>query len=245
MLHGRLLAGLAARAAEDEGGQEGLRPVRITVDLFRAAPMEPVRSKVEVVRAGRRVRAVQVQIVSGDREVVRASALFARTGPQPQGRVWEPPVWDVPAPDAVAGMGVDGSGANEDGPGFLDVRPITPGGFAAEARKQLWIRETRRLVEGEEPSAFVRAVTAADLANPFSNSGPDGLHFINADLSVYLSRPPEDEWIGLEVSGRTSADGISVADANLYDRRGAIGYCAVASVATGAFEPEAVSRRLP
>ena len=238
MLHGRLLAGLAARAAETDGGADGFRPVRITVDMFRAAPMAPVQVASEVVRAGRRVRAVHVSITCEGHEVVSAAALLMKVGPQPSGRVWEPDPWDVPSPAAVPRMNPV-TGEDDDGPGFLEIRPLTPGGFDAVAQKRLWIRETRALVEGETLTPFVRSAAAADLANPFSNSGEGGLHFINADLSLYLARPPEGEWIGLEVSGRTSADGVAVADANLYDERGRIGQCAVASVATGAFNQPA------
>ena len=131
------------------------------------------------------------------------------------------------------------TGEDDDGPGFLEIRPLTPGGFDAVAQKRLWIRETRPLVEDEDPSPFVRTAAAADLANPFSNSGEGGLHFINADLSLYMARPPVGEWIGMEVAGRTSADGVAVADANLFDEDGRIGQCAVASVATGVFSPPA------
>lgn len=230
MLHGRLLAALAARAVEQDAGAPGMRPVRLTVDLFRAAPMEPLEVTTDVVRAGRRVRAAEVVITCAGHEVARASALLLRTGPEPAGAVWGPEPWSVPAPAGLAPMAAD-----PDQGGFLDVRIVTEGGFTAVAQKRLWIREVRPLVEGEEPSPFVRAVAAADLANPFSNSGEAGLHFINADLTVYLGRLPDGDWIGLEVAGRTSADGVSVATCNLYDGSGAVGHCAVGSVANQPF----------
>lgn len=230
MLHGRLLAALAARAVERDAGAPGMRPVRLTVDLFRAAPMEPVEVATDVVRAGRRVRAAEVTVTCAGRQVARASALLLRMGEQPAGEVWGPEPWSVPAPAGLAPMAAD-----PDQGGFLDVRIVSEGGFTAVTRKRLWIREVRPLVDGEEPSPFVRAVAAADLANPFSNSGEAGLHFINADLTVYLGRLPEGEWIGLEVAGRTSADGISVADCNLYDASGPVGHCAVGAVANEPF----------
>jgi hypothetical protein len=230
MLHGRLLAALAARSAEEVAGGPDMRPVRITVDLFRAAPMEPVNVASEVVRSGRRVRVVQTVITCAGHDVARAAALLLRAGDQPAGGVWGPEPWSVPSPERLAPMA-----AEPDEGGFLDVRIVSEGGFTAVAQKRLWIREVRPLVDGEEPSPFVRAVAAGDLASPFSNSGDAGLHFINADLTVYLGRLPEGEWIGLEVAGRTSADGISVSACNLYDASGAIGHCAVGSVATGPF----------
>src|SRR4051812_9223477 len=81
MLHGRLLAGLAARAVEGAGHDPALRVVRLTVDMFRSPPMSPLRTSARVVRDGRRVRVVDVSIYSADIEVARASALMLRTGP--------------------------------------------------------------------------------------------------------------------------------------------------------------------
>jgi hypothetical protein len=230
MLHGRLLAALAARAVEQDAGAPGMRPVRLTVDLFRAAPMEPVEVATDVVRAGGRVRVAEVVIGCAGVEVARASALLLREGAQPAGGVWGPEPWSVPAPDDLVPMATD-----PDQGGFLDVRIVSEGGFTAVVQKRLWIREVRPLVEGEEPSPFVRAVAAADLANPFSNSGEAGLHFINADLTVYLGRLPAGEWVGLEVAGRTSADGVAVASCTLYDANGSIGHAAVGSVANEPF----------
>ena len=228
MLHGRLLAAVAARAAEQVGG--GFTPTRLTVDLFRAAPMEPVDVATEVVRDGGRVRVVHVTLSCAGRHVARASALLLRPGAEPPGRVWAPPPWSVPAPGDVAVMGTDPSKR-----AFLDIRLITEGGLPVVTQKQLWIGEVQPLVDGEEWSPFARAVAAADLANPFGNFGEAGLSFINADLSVYLGRPPVGGWIGLEVATRTASGGGSVVAANLYDSEGGVGHCSVASVATGSF----------
>ena len=87
---------------------------------------------------------------------------------------------------------------------------------------------------GRRAIPFVRAVAAADLANPFGNFGEEGLAFINADLSVYLGRLPVGEWIGLEIASRTSTGGVAVVSGDLFDLEGSVGHCGVGSVATGA-----------
>jgi Acyl-CoA thioesterase C-terminal domain/Acyl-CoA thioesterase N-terminal domain len=225
MLHGRLLAALAARSAETAG--HPFTPVRITVDLFRAAPLEPVEVITEMVRDGGRVRVVLVGMACAGRDVARASVLLLRSGSGPEGRVWTPSPWSVPAPDEVGSL-APGTEAKAS----LDIRLITEGGLLAVTQKRLWIREVQALVEGEEPSPFVRAVAAADLANPFGNFGDQGLSFINADLTVYLGRLPVGEWIGLEVASRTAAAGVATVAANLHDSHGAIGHCSAASVAS-------------
>lgn len=226
MLHGRLLAALAARAIESEQLPEGFVPARLTVDLFRAAPMAAVQITTSAVREGRRVRTAEASIVCEGREAGRASAVMLRTEEDPPGRVWSPPPWAVPDPETLALPPVPAGTSRFP----LDIRQVGGGGFGTFGPKRVWVREVRDLVQGETPSGFVRAVGAADLANPFANSGDAGLAFINADLTVYLARVPVGEWIGLDVSARVSDAGVAVGGCDLYDRQGPIGSCAVASV---------------
>src|SRR5262249_23075657 len=96
-------------------------------------------------------------------------------------------------------------------------------------------RDRWQLVAEEEPSPVVRAALASDLPNPLANSSPEGLQFINADLTLFLGRPPESEWIGLEVADHLGADGVAIGSCPLYDTSGPIGWssvCALANTAT-------------
>lgn len=229
MLHGRLLAALAARAVEHEQLPDEFTPVRLTVDLFRAAPMEPVTVTTSPVRIGHRVRVAEVRIDCQGREVARASVVMLRAGIGPGGRVWSPEPWDVPEPESIpptpAPEGADGRRFP------MDIRHVGEGGFGTIGPKHVWVREVRELVAGEAPSPFVRVCGAADLANPFANSGELGLGFINADLTVYLARPPAGEWVGLDVTAHISEGSVAIGACDLYDQRGRIGTASVASVA--------------
>jgi hypothetical protein len=229
MLHGRLLAGLAARAAEGAGDDPGLRLVRLTVDMFRSPPMSALQVATRLVRDGRRVRVIDVSIRSADVEVARASALLLRTGPHPSGAVWRAPEWDAALPETLPSPG------EGDDYGGWDIRLLTPGGFWTAERKRLWARDRWQLVAGEEPSPVVRAALAADLPNPLANSSAEGLQFINADLTLTLGRLPVSEWIGLEVVGHLGHDGVAVGTCTLHDTSGAIGWssvCAITNTAT-------------
>jgi hypothetical protein len=115
----------------------------------------------------------------------------------------------------------------------LEIRMISSGGLSIASQKRLWVREIRPLVDGEETSPFVRAVAAADLANPFGNIGESGLAFINADLTVYVGRLPVGQWIGLEIATRTASGAVATVGANLYDCEGRFGLGSVGSAATG------------
>lgn len=226
MLHGRLLAGLAAREVERADHDPALRLARLTVDMFRAPPLAPFTVTHTVVRDGRRVRAAEVSIGCFGVEVARASALLLRAGPHPAVHPWRAPEWEVPPPASTPAA----PGENNPGDGW-DIRPLTPGGFWTSDRKRVWARDTWQLVAGERPSPAVRAALAADLPNPLANSGAEGLPFINADLTLFLARHPVSEWIGLEVAAHQGADGIAIGTCTLYDTFGPIGSSSVCALA--------------
>jgi hypothetical protein len=229
MLHGRLLAGLAARAVEGASHDPELSIARLTVDMFRSPPMSALHVTTSMIRSGRRVCVMEVSIRSTDTDVARARALLLRRGAHPDGAPWRAPVWDVPLPDTLpAQAGVDENASWE-------IRLLNPGGFWTAERKQLWTRDRWQLVEGEGLSPAVRAALAADLPNPMANSSAEGLQFINADLTLFLARPPVSEWIGVEVAGHVGHDGIAVGTCSLYDTTGPFGsstVCAITNTAT-------------
>jgi acyl-CoA thioesterase len=111
------------------------------------------------------------------------------------------------------------------------MRPITNSGWGAYEQRRLWLRDQRPLVDGEAMTPFMRVATAADFANPWANSGEGGLAFINADISLYLTRDPVSDWIGFEVSGHVSHAGVAIGHCNLYDTTGPLGTSTVAAVA--------------
>ena len=240
MLHGRLLAGLAARAVEQHPEIDpDLRLTRLTVDMYRFPPMSTHQVTARVVRQGRRVGAVDVSISAaserGRTEVARASALLLRTGEPPATTAWRAPEWDVPGPDELPDLPApDGS---EPTPGEWEIRLVNPGGFWSDERKPVWSRDNRPLVAGEALTPIVRAALSADLPNPLATAGAEGLSFINADLTLFLARPPRSDWIGLEVADHIAADGLAIGSCTLHDLDGPIGWssvCAVANEVMGA-----------
>ncbi|MEV0587251.1 acyl-CoA thioesterase domain-containing protein [Nonomuraea sp. NPDC050310] len=221
MLHGRLLGGLAARAAELEHAEPGLRAARLTVDLFRNAALLPLAVETVRVRDGRRIRVADVTISSAQGALGRASVVFLREGEQPPGHVAPTPAWAEPPPEGPAPrMG--------EFPPF-EMWPLTE--WTGTGPKRAWMRELYPLVAEEPLSPLVRAALAADFASPLANSGSAGLHFINADYTLTLSRTPSTPELGLESSGHLSADGIATGHCTLHDLHGPVGYCLVTAVA--------------
>ncbi len=227
MLHGRLLAGLAAREVERAHLDGGFVVSRLTIDLFRAVPMRPVALRATRERDGKRVRAVEVVVTCEGLTVARASVLLLAPPGTPPGEVWGRPPWRAPDPSTLAATPRT---ADSDAMGAPDMRFIgSPLGGAGPY--DAWLREPWPLVDGEELTPVARAAMAADVTNPLSNWGDDGLQYINADLSVYFSRPPVGEWIGLEVTDHLDADGLAVGQSRLHDRVGPFAVAAVGAVA--------------
>ncbi len=220
MMHGRLLAGLAAWAVERDHGIDGFVPVRLTVDLYKNPRMEPTTVATTLVRAGGRVRAADAVLHVGGVEVARASTLWLRAGETPVDDAPLTPAWGAPAPDT----------ADVEFGGPFEVRGIGGRAFGAPMPRRSWLRDTNALVAGEPLTPFVRAALAADFASPLANSTPTGLDFINADLSLHLGRLPDGEWIGIEVTERVASDGVSVAACRFHDTTGPIGWSSVCAV---------------
>ncbi len=235
MMHGRHLAGLAARHVELNHLDEGLRPVRLTIDLFRLPPMEPVTETSRVLRAGRRIKVVEVVQAIADTEVARSVVVLMRTSPHPEGEVWTPEPWDVPAPDSVA--------PPPDSPmrqmTSMEVRAIDGMGFGAPGQRRVWFRDQLGLVDDEALSAFQRLAMASDFASPLANSSDQGLRFINGDINVMVGRLPVGDWIGIEVGGHIGHEGVAVARCDLYDVEGRVAFVDVSAVANQPMAPPA------
>jgi hypothetical protein len=222
MLHGRLLGGLAAMAVEHEYGSPDLRFARLTVDLFRNSPLLPVTVETALVRDGRRIRVADITISTDQGVIGRASAVLLRKGEQPDGERNDTPAWDSPSPSEPPMSG----GAWQ--PPF-DLWRLTD--WAEPGPNRVWLRETHPLVDDEPITPFTRVALAADFASPLSNTGTDGLQFINADYTLTLGRDPEGELIGVEATGHISGDGVATGQCTLHDAAGPIGFCLVTAVA--------------
>jgi hypothetical protein len=224
-LHGGPVAALAARAAEQLTQGAGLALTRLTVDLLRPVPLTPLRVAPAVTRAGRKVQLIGVDIGTDDGTVVaRASALLVRTAPlaMPEGLEYPavPPGPDAGRPPGPFAGVADVVAFHRDG---VELR-FVKGDFGEPGPAHVWIRLLAPLVAGEETSPAVRAVALADFGNGVSSVLPWELYrFVNADLTVSLSRPPAGEWVCLDAHTYPGPDGIGLGESALFDAGGFIG----------------------
>ena len=236
-LHGRVISGLAAYEVERfhlQGSDKNtFQLARLTVDMFRPAPMAALTVTNEVVRAGRRIKVIEVKIEAtvpkrGHVEIARSSAVLLRRSKNPPGDIWTPSKWKMSAPEENLPYAVEGA------PQSKSIwHSVSPEGTTTEnllSSRRLWIRETHNLVSGVEPSQLVKVAQVADFANPGANSGTNGLNYINADVCLYLHRDPVGMWIGTESFYHGSDSGVSVGTIALYDKNGRIGTSTVCAL---------------
>ncbi|HTR93147.1 MAG TPA: acyl-CoA thioesterase domain-containing protein [Trebonia sp.] len=227
VLHGRLIGGLTARAAEQARGESAdLACSRLTVDLFRSVPLAPVRVSTNQVRTGRRIMVLDVTVEQDDCPVGQGRVVLLRRSEQPDGRFRPPPAWGAPTPPEL--------GPPEQMPARRWTPPWESWRVADGANPMLggmWIRDTHPLVTGEQLTPLVRLGMAADLASPVSNFSDRGLSFINADYTVYLGREPRGEYVGIQPDGHLSERGVAAGRCVLHDLGGPVGFAGTTAVA--------------
>jgi acyl-CoA thioesterase len=222
-LHGGPVAALVAGAVEDcVPPAEGFQVARLTVELVRPVPVAPLSVRARTTRPGRKIRLVEVSVAAGDVEVTRAVALLIRStslslpGPPPAEEVVAPPERGVASAtirDAYVGFHN----------GAVDMAFVA-GGFAEAGPATVWVRLRQPVVAGEPPSPLQRVAAAADFGNGVSRELDFGRWlFINPDLTIYLRRYPEGEWVCLDARTRNADTGMGLAESALYDERGLIG----------------------
>lgn len=239
---GHILGGLLGWAVDRAGAAPELQPARLTVDLLRPTFMAPLQVRATVRREGKRIKVVDAELLQDDVVSARASAVFLRRGPHPEGQVWSAPVTMPPIPEEPATPTADmpfllwAYGADP-GTGIL-------GGTGEQwaqdpGPKYAWVRELRPLIDGEALTPFDRVALAGDVTSALTHWGTDGLRYINADFTISLARLPEGEHIGLAAHSHFGDAGVASGSATLFDRRGPIGSAIAVALAqpAEAFRP--------
>jgi hypothetical protein len=220
-MHGGPPAALMGGAMESLPTETAMVVVRTTVEILRPVPLRPVAVSARIERNGRRVQLLSASLSDGDTELCRATA-------------WRIRVTDLDIGDQrserPAFAGPDASTTHvpdSTDPAFhrtgVEMR-YARGSFTELGPSTVWMRLAMPVVAGHAPTPLQRALVAADFGNGVSTTVPwEEFLFINTDLTVYLHRQPEGEWICLQASTDVDPQGVGVAHSRLYDEHGPIG----------------------
>ncbi len=225
--HGGAPAALLMRAFERLPAPEGLTIARVTYELLRPAPLGELDVDVDVVRPGRRVRLLGGAMRTADGiEVVRALALQVRVA-QVRGDVPDAISPPPPGPEHGREQGSGGDGFVPPyrpmfAPDAIEIRFVS--GVFGRGPATAWFRMRVPIVAGEDPTPLQRLAAAGDFGNGISAILPWDRHvFINPDLTLYIDRPPQGEWICLEARTIIPDGGVGIAESVIYDQRGRVG----------------------
>lgn len=228
-LHGGPPAALLARSVEEFENDGRFMVTRVTVELLKPVPFERLEIETRFERPGGNVQIVEATLRTEERAVARARGLRIRKEEIALPDGVSPPGPSHPGPSEGRPR-QEGSGAFH--PGFhsegVEHRFIE-GSFQTPGPAVDWIRVRFPLLEDEPLSPLCRACAVADFGNGISGLLAGSHTYINPDLTVYLHRYPEGEWICLDSVTRVQEHGIALAETRLSDQRGPIG-CAAQSL---------------
>jgi Acyl-CoA thioesterase C-terminal domain/Acyl-CoA thioesterase N-terminal domain len=220
--HGGAPAALLMREFERCAGADGLSIARATYEFLRPIPLGELEVRASVTRPGRRVQLLEGSIFDpGGVELVRARAL--RVAPADADGVTTPE--PAPPPGPEHGRPDDPRpphGLAMFAPDAIEVRFVE--GQFGQGPAAAWFRLRHPLVAGESPSPLQRLAAAGDFGNGISAVlSWDEYMFINPDLTLYVDRVPEGEWICLRSQTTLTPGGIGTAESLLFDQRGRVG----------------------
>lgn len=200
------------------------RLTRLTVNLQRPIPFAGFRVEATIMRRGRTVSLGEAKLLDGqDKVVITAAGMLLATVDEPGLATHSEQFAPLeqaseglfPITETLHGLpAFNGDGVSVKYPHGQDH---TPGGTTA------WMK-TVPLLSYEEATAFQRICPLADCGNAFGrNADPHDVTFMNTDLTLLLHRDPVGDWLGTRSVGYWEPTGIGMADALLFDEKGAVG----------------------
>ena len=231
-LHGGPVAALLANAVEQipADGVDWF-VARLTVELERPVPVEPLTVLAEVTRPGRKVSIVEASIKLTATNVVlaRARALRIRSADVPL------PIHDdelgpllavepaPPGPEHGASSGTLATEYTGFHNGGIESR------FLGDPEKKVgpvvaWIRMRVPVLPTVPLTPLQRVAGAADFANGISRVlSFDSHFFVNPDLTIHLFRPLIGEWVGMASATHHGPSGVGMTDTAVFDINGRVG----------------------
>jgi acyl-coenzyme A thioesterase PaaI-like protein len=211
-LNGLAINALVAHLAEKAETPAPMVISRLVTDILKPTRMAPVSTRVEVVREGKKLQLMQVELLQDGVPTVRTSALRVRIG--------ESPTTPFPV-HKLAPEGLPPLSSGRSGIGPIAETRLEAGGLELIGPGLVWSKMNGDIVPGTAISPFVHAAMAADYGSGTS-SYVDWRQwsYANVDISLHLTRMPEGPWLRVYAVTESAGNGTAVVDTRLSDERG-------------------------
>jgi len=209
---------LVATLVERTPSLAPMQLARLTTDLMRPVPLQPITPEVRVVREGKKIQVVSVCLLADGVEVVRSTALRLRRTDLgldglPDGR--EP----TPLPEPRAADEDPFPAHSHGGRMATEYLHEATGGYYFAPT---WVRLRVDVVAGEHPRPVARMAHAADLASGGPHRLSTPVTWINADLTVNVVREPVGDWLRIDGAGWVGGNGMGQAQSVMADTEGVV-----------------------
>ena len=181
---------------------------RFTADIHRPVPIgQPLHVVPTVVREGKKIQVVQLQLLAGDVEHVRVTALRLRDAVVGDGEL----VSTTQARPGDALLPPEESRnlreLTPEVPGFLRAIDMRRARTADGAAVGAWLRLDAPVVAGSPITPSARLAAIFDFANLIGmGDHPSAVSMINPDVTAHVLRHPTSEWIAITGDTRFNSD---------------------------------------
>jgi len=202
------LAGLVGHVVDKAPQPAPMLVTRLTIDILGTVPLQPLFPVVRVLREGRRLQLLDVELQTGGRTWVKASAVRVRTE--------ETPPHALPLTRALPeALGI-ASTTTSLAESIHIAGEMQEAGVGAR-----WVRLIPQVVAGHPLSGLERMAMIADWGAGVSRLfDPRDWTLANVDISLHLSRLPMGDWLLVDACSESAGNGISIGNARLGDGEG-------------------------
>lgn len=232
MQHGGPVNAIITMSIEAIAEEACMDVARLTIDILKPVPMQPVKIKSRFIRRGGKMAVVDTFLtVDGSDEPVasgRAVLLKATQGKQP--------VFDVFGPlpetrDSIAREPwIPEEMAADLPPGLHHLIRFHPS--TNKERPICWINGDANMLQDRAMTPIEQCTTTADMATVLAArmrvtqvgvTSPDVMGLMNTNTSIHFSRPPAGKWFGFTDHFIQVSEGYGLAECAIYDEQGCIG----------------------
>lgn len=214
---GMAIAGLLMHEAEQVPAPVPMTSARVTIDILKATPFAPVRCRASIVREGKRLQMVEIELLADGDIVARARVLRVRIAKTPS---WPAPMtWPQPE-DAPRRPLLKAAGELDR---ILETR-VVRGGLEVKGPGVIWARIDADLFASQPVEGLAALAMIADFGSGISNVlDRDEWSFANVDISMHMARAPVGPWFLLASEVLSPGTGVNQVNSTMADRTGPFG----------------------